>query len=220
MCGQNVKSSEVMLSMLDSMAPMPGLPPCLYYMMPLENFRTVRKHGLVSRSTAMAQGLHIQDYSDLEVQSRRAKRREPVFQRCLHDYVPLYLNPRNPMLYRLRDRAADLVVLGLTPSLLDYHDQHCFTDGNAASELTLFAKGPSVVLPSLEALKAVYWNDVPDGKRRRCAEVLVAPSIAPGFIEVAICSNAETAAAVNDAGLYLDDRLIVDPSFFFAGAFR
>ncbi|MFH6564331.1 hypothetical protein, partial [Aeromonas caviae] len=58
-----------MLSMLDSMAPMPGLPPCLYYMMPLENFRTVRKHGLVSRSTAMAQGLHIQDYSDLEVQS-------------------------------------------------------------------------------------------------------------------------------------------------------
>lgn len=220
MRGQNVKSSDIMLSMLDWFVPMAGLPPCLYYMMPLKNFQTVRKHGLVSRSTAMAQGVNIQDYSDPEVQSRRANRRDTVFERFLHDYVPLYLNPRNPMLYRLRDRAADLVVLGLTPSLLDYHDQHCFTDGNAASELTLFAKDPSVVLPSLDALKAVYWNDMPDGKRRRCAEVLVAPSIAPGFIEVAICSNVETAEVVNDAGLNLDDRLIVEPSFFFAGNCR
>ncbi|MBF7728599.1 DUF4433 domain-containing protein [Pseudomonas sp. N040] len=215
-----MKSSELMQSMLEGMSPMPGLPPCLYYMMPLENFQTVRKHGLVSRSTAIEKGLHVQDYSDQEVQARRARRYEPIFQRCLHDYVPLYLNPRNPMLYSLRDQAADLVVLGLSPSLLDYHDQHCFTDGNAASELTLFAKDPSVIEPSLQALKAAYWNDVPDGKRRRCAEVLVAPSIAPGFIEVAICSNAETAAAVNDSGLNLDDRLIVDPGFFFAGAIR
>ncbi|OPE24564.1 hypothetical protein APA91_11190, partial [Pseudomonas aeruginosa] len=87
-----------MLSMLDGMAPMSGLPPCLYYMMPLENFQRVRKHGLVSRSTAMEQGLHVRDYSDQEVQSRRANRHEPVFQRCLHDYVLLYLIPRNPNL--------------------------------------------------------------------------------------------------------------------------
>ncbi|AZM81567.1 TPA: DUF4433 domain-containing protein [Pseudomonas aeruginosa] len=92
------KSSELMLSMLDGMAPMSGLPPCLYYMMPLENFQRVRKHGLVSRSTAMEQGLHVRDYSDQEVQSRRANRHEPVFQRCLHDYVLLYLIPRNPNL--------------------------------------------------------------------------------------------------------------------------
>ena len=214
------KSSEVMQSILVGLTPMPGLPPCLYYMMPLENFQTVRKHGLVSRNAAIEQGLRVQDYSDREVQSRRASRQESIFQRSLHDYVPLYLNPRNPMLFRLRDQAADLVVLGLTPKLLDYHSQHCFSDGNAASEQTLFAKDPSIILPSLPALKAAYWNDVPEGKRRRCAEVLVAPSIAPGFIEVAICSNLTTAEAVNNAGLNLDERLIVDPDFFYAGVIR
>ncbi|MNG39818.1 hypothetical protein D3C84_1280980 [compost metagenome] len=71
------------------------------------------------------------------------------------------------------------------------------------------------MLDSLPALNAQYWHSVPDGKRRRCAEVLVAPSIAPGFIEVAICSNATSAEAVNDAGLNLDGRLFVDPGFFF-----
>ncbi|WP_314018265.1 DUF4433 domain-containing protein [Stutzerimonas degradans] len=216
----SARAGELMESLLREVTPMLGLPPCLYYMMPLENFQTVRKHGLVSRTTAVEQGLHARDYSDQEVQSRRASRREPVFNRCLHDYVPLYLNPRNPMLFRLREQAADLVVLGLTVRLLDYHTQHCFTDGNAASDMTLFSKDPAVVIPSLSALQADYWGDVPDGKRRRCAEVLVAPRIGPGFIEVAICSNASTAAVVNDAGLNLDGRLFVNPGFFFVRSSR
>lgn len=209
--------SDVVRDMIEGLSPFSGLLACLYYMMPLENFQTVRKHGLVSRRAALEGKFFPRDYSDPVVQERRARKCEPIFHRCLHDYVPLYLNPRNPMLYSLRERAADLVVLGLTPALLDLHSQHVFADGNAASDRTVFSSNPAVLQSSLPALKAEYWHEVADGKRRRCAEVLVAPSIGPGFIEVAICSNNVTAEVVNDAGLNLDDRLIVAPGLFFAG---
>ncbi len=211
-----MENSAAMKKLLGGFTVRQGLPPLLYYIMPLENFRAVRKHGFVCRNEALRLHLPVHDYSDQDVQLRRSDRLESVYQRCLHEYVPLYLNPRNPMLYCLRDKAADIVVLGIDPAVLDYREDHfVFADGNAASLETRFSRDPAIFRDSLTALQADYWNNVADGKRRRCAEVLVLARIPPGFIEWAICSSQAAAAAANNAGLRLDDRLIVDTSFFY-----
>ena len=209
------KASDNLYKILDQLCVMPGLQPCLYYMMSLANFKTVRKHGLVSRNVAVSKGIFVDDYSDQAVQMRRASKIDPIYNCSIHDYVPLYFNPRNPMLYSLRERSSDLVVLGFSPTLVDYHQKHLFADGNASSYQTIFSTDPSIITSSVDALNSRYWNNIPDGKRRRCAETLIAPSLAPGFIEFAICSNHLTADVVNDSGLNLDDRIIVEPDFFF-----
>jgi len=159
-----------------------------YYLAHYRHIRSILQHGILSFDEANERGLCSNDISDPEVQWLRERRREPVYKRRLHDYAPLYLNPRNPMLYRRRKIQEQLVILTISRDVCLRHE-HLFTDGNAASGETLFSTDASVVRESKPVLQASYWNDYVDGKRRRCAEVLVYPQIEPEFIVGAVCEN-------------------------------
>ena len=115
------------------------------------------------------------------------------------------------MLYEVQSRHADLVILGISSTILDSH-MHLFTDGNAACRDTCFSEDPSVLFSSLPALQARYWNDVPEGKRRRMAEVLIHPVVEPGFVSEIHCINTTQAARLSRIfGL----RTVADSPFFF-----
>jgi hypothetical protein len=75
----------------------------------------------------------------------------------------------------------DLLILEIATDVLEHHP-HVFTDGNSACLQTVFSTNPDIVIPSLPALSAPYWNNCEDGKRRRCAEVLIHPEVEPEFI--------------------------------------
>lgn len=149
----------------------------LYHFTHVENMPSILEHGLLSHNEAHAKGLVEEDLSDPEVQALRGNRRFSSG-RSLHDFVPLYFNPKNPMLYRLREHQDDIVILFLDQRLLAQPGVF-FTDGNAANWATKFFNDLRH-LADLDwgCIRADYWNDFDDGKRKRCAEILV-PDVIP-----------------------------------------
>ncbi len=181
----------------------------LYHMTHIQNLASILKSGMLAKSVLTRNRVAIADISDSSVQARR-ERIEPIYNRSIHDYVPFYLSPRNPMLYRRKEIQDNIIMLAVSTQVLSNHP-HLFTDGNAASNATLFSDDENVLSGSRDVLRATFWSDYEDGKRRRCAEVLVYSHVESSFIEMIACSNTVTQAqiatltrihSVVDRGLY------------------
>jgi hypothetical protein len=79
------------------------------------------------------------------------------------------------------------VILGLDPQLLS-EPNIIFTNGNAAASGTIFYTGTSMLdhLP-WNSIRARSWTDIEDGKRIKCAEVLIYLQIEPSRIQMVFC---------------------------------
>ncbi len=165
-----------------------------YHLTHHRNLPGIFNHGILSWTKAHAKGLTETDISDPSVQRWRA-RCEPVYRRSIHDYAPLFINPKNAMLYVRRHLQHELVILKVSSDVLHQHE-YVFSDGNAACHNTQFSTDRQIVAPSDTALRAVCWSEVPDGKRRRSAEVLVFPTVEARFIVTVICSNQNLANVI------------------------
>lgn len=169
--------------------------PFFYHMTHKDNIGGIMRHGIVSHTAVLERNdILARDISDHGVQQRR-ERPETEYFRSIHDYVPLYINPKNPMLYLRKNMQQEIVILRISPSILD-ECYYVFCDGNAASQSTKYSVDPEVLRPSLEVLNAEYWNNFADGRRRRCAEVLIYPHVRPGMIDGAICYSAGLAKEI------------------------
>ena len=163
----------------------------LYHMTHKDNLENILRYGLKSHNEAKKENLNKVDISDNQVNDRRS-RKEPIFKRSIHDYVPLYFNPKNPMLYVRKQLQNDIVILAMNPMLL-YNDDALFTDGNAASNPTKFYRN----IDDLEKLdwsciNSSSWYTYQDGKRLRCSEVLVYSIIKTNQILKIFCNNSTT----------------------------
>lgn len=159
----------------------------LYHMTYIDNLTSIINNGLLSHNEAYRQRLIETDISDPNVQDIRARTVDPFYERPLHEYVPLYFSPRNPMLYRRQDIQEDIVILGLEAQLL-CEANILFTNGNAAASRTIFYRGTQMLdqLP-WDSIRARSWIDIEDGRRIKCAEVLVYPKIEPNRIQKIFC---------------------------------
>jgi hypothetical protein len=166
----------------------------LHFMTPFENLGSILEHGLLSRNEVLARGVSFVDISDHAVQAHR-RRPEPVFGRSIHDYVPLYLNHMNAMLYSRREIRDSLVILEVDREVAEQAGA-LFCDGNAAAADTEFSTEPDVLIRAREALEAEYWRNVEDGTRRRMAEVLVPDMVSTDSIGRAICNNQALVAKI------------------------
>lgn len=185
--------------------------PFFYHMTHKDNLPGIMRHGILSHTAVRERNDVVAvDISDLAVQRHRALP-ETEYYRPIHDYVPLYINPRNPMLYRRLDRQHQIVILKISPNVLR-DSQHVFCDGNAACLNTRFSVDPEIVSSALDALNADYWNNFPDGKRRRCAEVLIYPRVSPEHIVAAVCNNT---ALADEISRVAKTKVEVSPSMFF-----
>ena len=165
----------------------------LYHMTHIDNLSSIMSYGLLSHNRAHRDRA-VTDISDRNVNERRAQ--FSIGGKPLHDYVPLYFNPKNPMLYRRREIQDDIAILAVSRQALFWRGVW-FTDGNAASNDTEFYND----LNDLSRLDwnciwDEYWNHHYDGTRKRCAEVLVSNVIYPQWIEAIIVRDTAARAAV------------------------
>ena len=102
------------------------------------------------------------------------------------------------MLYKRREIQSELAILCLSKHVLLFNGA-VFTDGNAASMDTQFF-GDCRRLDRLDwaCIRAPYWRDFQDGKRKRCAEVLVPDRLGLEHIQCLVVSNAEAERAVHE----------------------
>lgn len=186
--------------------------PFFYHMTHKDNLAAILQHGILSHTDVLVRDdILATDISDAGVQQRRCDREDPVYHRALHDYAPLYINPKNPMLSKLRCRQHEIVILKISPGVLQ-GNEYVFSDGNAASRETMFSPSANVVSSSVEVLSAKVWKDYIDGTRRRCAELLVYPGVQPNHILSVICNSN---AFAREIAVQTDIQIEVNPSMFF-----
>ncbi|QIK53797.1 DUF4433 domain-containing protein [Dysgonomonas sp. HDW5B] len=150
----------------------------LFYITHIKNIESILELAILSHNLAHSKGLVSEDISNKEVNERR-NRIVASLDGNIHDFAPLYFNPRNPMLYYLcknRDKK-DLILLKINPHIL-LVDNVAFSDGNAAIKTTHFYNNiDDFNNLNWEVINDEYWAQHYDGKRIRCSEVLVRDEI-------------------------------------------
>ncbi len=168
-----------------------------YHITHKDNLRNILKNGLYSHNLAYRLGLNNQDIANNDVIRIRASKRDTINNLFINDYAPLYINPKNPMLFVRREIEKDLVIIAFDRSLI-YYPNSIFTDGNAANRPTNFFNSLKYLNRlNWDCLNANYWNDFNDGTRLRMAEVLVKGKIPNTKIRKLFCCSPNTLSYVN-----------------------
>ena len=184
--------------------------------------RSIIENGLLSHNRAHREGYVTRDISLQEVNDRRGFKN--VYGRPLHGYVPLYFNPRNPMLAYRRAMQDSIAILYLDKSLL-FQDEIVIADGNAANNATAFYRG----LQNLDKLDwqcinfpGNNWHIIENGRqvtrvenrRKRCAEILIPDMISAQFIEQVAVQTRATLLAL-DESIRRRIKVVVRPELYF-----
>lgn len=187
----------------------------IFHMTEISNLPNILKFGLLPHNEAHSKGLNKTDIALQDVNQRRANKK-PIHGISLHDYVPMYFNPKNPMLFKRKQIQDSIIILAIDRRIL-YHEKSIFSDGNAASDATRFYNH----LQDLEKLnwaciRTDYWNNFQDGKRIRCAETLAHPKIPIKYIKKIHCNSIKTKVALDQAApLDKSFRVELNSKYFF-----
>ena len=120
----------------------------LYHMTHIDNLPGILRTGLRSHNAASNKI----DISNKDVNARRSKK-DTIHHQSLHDYVPMYFNPRNAMLFQKQSELGrNLVVLEINKAVC-LKNKTIFTDRNAATSQCKF-------LYCLSQLEAIDWNKI------------------------------------------------------------
>ncbi len=157
----------------------------LHYITPIDNMPSICVRGILSHNRAEKVG-H-KSVAMPEIQERRSKRVVIPGGRPLHDYVNLYFDARNPMMFKRKGEHDYLCVLSISIDALDLPGV-VVTDGNASSDYTRFVQAPSGLgIINAELVFAEYWtsSDPIEQWRRKsakCSEVLVPDRVPASYI--------------------------------------
>lgn len=155
----------------------------LYHFTHVDHIHSIFRYGLLSHNRAHNLGLVQHDISSTDVQHRRSQR--SIGGMPVHRYVPLYFNPRNAMLFRIaQDFTMKNIVMLRLPCELMMQKGVWFTDGNAASTATLsYSSLNDLAKLDWDCLRAGYWSEYEDGRRKRMAEILIPNKISDSYIK-------------------------------------
>jgi hypothetical protein len=178
----------------------------LHYITPINNVLSIMSMGILSRKRAGKVGHD--SVAMREIQNRRAKKVVPGG-RPLHEYVNLYINARNKMLFRVLHHGdikhADICILRVKTDILDVPEV-VVVDRNASSQYARFAPAPDGFQNvDCDLVFSRYWTHPHDPFHEwqhgsiMCEEVLVPYRVAPDFIIGAYvsCAASKTAFAAS-----------------------
>lgn len=162
----------------------------LHCIVPMANLPSIIEIGILCH--ARAERVQHVSVAAQEIQDIRAGKVVPNG-RPLHDYANLYIDARNPMMFRvIKERGHHkLSVLRVSTDVLDLPNV-VITDGNAAGGMTRFGPAPQgLAMIDQKLVFAEWWNGSHEAKRCRCAEVLVPDRVPPEFVTGAYVSCEE-----------------------------
>jgi hypothetical protein len=189
----------------------------LYYITHRENLGSILRHGILSHEEVQASGIDFTAIYDSEIVSRRSSILTPDG-RSLWSFANLYLQPRNPMLYRvaIERGVEDLAVVAVKSQVLGRQDV-VFADGNAAHRNTTIleaAQRDQFIREVADIHDLTWWSAEDGSKRRIMAECLVPHRVDPAMIEAIYVANA-TVAADLQATVAGSVPIVAEPHLFF-----
>ena len=193
-----------------------------YYLAHRNNLESILKNGILPKNEVIRKQLNYYTFAMPEVQEKRDARNITFANHNtynIHDMVPLYLTPKTPTLFVRREIQDDLLFLVVKSSILyDKDIEFVFSDGNAgASNTRFFYSLNRLDWIDWDVIGATHWNDFEDGRRKRCAEVLIVPQISINYIWKIVVNDIELKDFVESTLSRLNIRIeaIIDSNFFF-----
>lgn len=145
-----------------------------HHMTHMDNLRPILQSGEL-RSYNLMRGQSYRNLANEDVQAGRAAITVSAAQRPLHDFVPLYLGFKTPMVAISQVHNEDLLFLRFSLDVLATPGS-VVCDGNArsnASKFYLFS-GPDVFANlDVAAVRTVKYAKDPELKRKKQAEILI-----------------------------------------------
>jgi hypothetical protein len=172
---QTIEKREKLTSNIIKNLPQNGF----YHMTHWGNLKSILKHGLKSHNRVNQQKMIEVDISNPSIQNNR-NRKETVFDRNIHDYVPLYINPKNPMMdsEKVKNYDSNIILLEVIPHILVQKEQTLFSDGNAAQhETNFFHNQIEMENVNWQLLQEGKWVKGTESHRVMCSEVLVPDNV-------------------------------------------
>jgi len=177
----------------------------LYHITDVENLVNIFDKGLLSHTMAHVLKINKSDISNQLVQARRNH---------VHNKVPLYFNIKNPMTYTFSNKS-NLVIFKIDKKVMLLPGV-IFSDGNAAAASTKYYTSlKDLDNLNWDCINGTFWNDYYDGKRIRCAEVLVPNKISTKHIQEIFVYDSST---YNNLMKHLSNKnipIIIDKSYYF-----
>lgn len=186
----------------------------LHFITPIDNVVSILSLGILSHR--LAQRIQHLSVAMDEIQERRRRVVVPGG-RPLHEYANLYINARNPMMFKRKDAHTQLCVLRVSSSVLDLPGV-IITDMNAAKSPRRF-RPAAIELDFIdrEMIFANDWRHPGDPlafDRHRgimCAEVLVPDKVEATFIIGVYVSCSESDSIIRtvcaDLGVEINNYL-------------
>jgi len=165
----------------------------LYYFSRIENIKSIATEGIRCKNYVQKKNRYA-SFADEDVQERRSNktlRTRGGKVRRVHDCVPLYMTSKTPAQYKVHEQEDSFFFLVLDSDIILNKDvDFSFTDGNAACANTNFYSSLKDLekLP-YEAIKAKWWNEHTDGKRKKCSEVLIDNRIDFSLVKGIVVNN-------------------------------
>ena len=193
-----------------------------FYFSMIDNLESLLEYGIIPKNEVIKQGLNYASFAEESVQGRRHVREIKLSNHVevtIHDVAPVYLVPRTPTLSARREIQKRIFFIVISADILAEEDiEFAFSDGNAASkETSIFNDLNKLENIPWDVLKANYWNDFPDGKRKRNAEFLIFPRIGPEYFKRIIVYDSNLYSECNQLsrllGYFID--IEIDKSYFF-----
>ena len=191
-----------------------------YYITHVDNIPSIIEHGILSHALIEERKLSYTPIYDSGIVSNRKSKQTPDG-KSLWDFANLYLQPRNPMMYRVihERNKDDIAVIAVRAEVLKLEGIY-ITTGNAASV-------PTQILPKEDGLKAIaemweiikneWWREDDGSKRKIMAECLVPEFVPPFLIDSVYVTKHITAETLRRkvAGLANAPEIIPESSMFF-----
>lgn len=186
----------------------------LYYITHRDNLSSILDKGILSHRLVETEGITYKPIYDEGIVNSRQNRLTPDG-KSLWDYANLYMQPRNPMLYRVtrEKNLKDIVILCIKKNVM-HGDNVWITDGNAAHNASHFLR------PTKEAIKDIskdlgleFWQEVDGSKRKIMAECLVPDFVPSSQLEAVYVVRNGVAAEIRAQFPAL--KVIEEPNFFF-----
>lgn len=191
----------------------------LYYITHINNLSSILKRGILCHSIVEQEKIEFTPIYDAEIVTSR-KEKKITENKNLWDFVNLYFNPRNAMLYRViffsGVKTEDIIIIGLKNSLLEKKDIF-ITNGNAASpytEIFSYDKSQKHLKSIREKADKEWWASTDGSKREMMAECLIPNKVEPENISEIYVSND---VALNKVKKICDKSIpvIPEPELFF-----
>lgn len=179
----------------------------IYHITHIDNLESIIELGLLCHNDAPTEI----DISNMSINDVRKEKKEPFYNRSLHDYVPFFFNPRNPMWFSLKDEYKDnMIILAFDEDELDLDNNVIFTDKNARNNNAEFFND------KYDAMENIDWDLVwseksdrdKDMKSAMMAEILILKKIPIKYLKKIYCIGDKIKRTINK-NVNLDDIEII-----------